>query len=169
MPSSTNPVIPIYSIVLASCSHPTLNSCVSHSCAHCLAVFPLTLLISPTNALLHDSIYKTPTMDVIKNVQISTLTIVLIVYLTSGHSNITLKLPNSNFWTSRNTLALIWNPTLPSIKATLCSKLTSKLPDTDYRNTWTHESRLVQLMSWSYCPNHLWILTSGWVVQCTNS
>src|SRR5882724_4622926 len=94
MSSSTDPIISIYSIVLASCSFLTPHSCVSHSSTHCLAVFHLTLPISLTNALLPDSIYKTLTMYVIQYVQISTLTIVFIVYSTSGHPDITL-----NFWT----------------------------------------------------------------------
>ena len=41
--------------------------------------------------------------------------------------------------------------------------------DTDYRNTWTCNSRLVQHMSWSHCPNPLQNLISSWIVQCTDS
>ena len=107
-------------------------------------------------------------MYVIQYVWISTLTIVFIVYSTSGHPNITLNFQTLISETSRNTLALIWNSTLSSIKAMLCSRLTSKLLDADYRNIWTHDSRLVQHMSWSHHPNPLWIPTSSWVVQCTN-
>src|SRR5882724_6624981 len=51
----------LFSISLTSCSCPSLHSCVSSSCIHCLAVFPLALLIS-TNALLPDPTYKTPAM-----------------------------------------------------------------------------------------------------------
>src|SRR5882724_1453421 len=83
-------LISVYSIVLTSCSCPTPHSCVSHSCTHCLAVFPLTLPISPTNAMSSDSIYKTPAMYDIPYVQISTLIIVFIVYSTSGHPEITM-------------------------------------------------------------------------------
>ena len=58
MLSSPNPVFSI-SMSLASCFLPSLHSCVSHSCTHHLAVFPLALLISLTYALFPDSIYKT--------------------------------------------------------------------------------------------------------------
>jgi len=46
MSSSADTIISVYSIVLSSCSCPTPHSCASHSCIHCLAVFPLTLPIS---------------------------------------------------------------------------------------------------------------------------
>ena len=48
----------LFSISLASCSCPSLHSCVSHSCIHCLAVFPLTSSISLTNALFPDSVIR---------------------------------------------------------------------------------------------------------------
>src|SRR5882724_8548095 len=59
MLSSPNPVFSI-SISLISCFLTSLHSCVSHSCIHHLAVFLLALLISLTNVLFPDSIYKTP-------------------------------------------------------------------------------------------------------------
>src|SRR5882724_834298 len=83
MLSSPDPVSH-YSISLISCSFPSLHSCVLHSCTHHLAVFPLTSLISLTNALFPDSIYKTLIDVCIQYVQILTLTIVLIVYSTSS-------------------------------------------------------------------------------------
>src|SRR5882724_330831 len=103
MSSSTDSKLSVYSIVLASCSCLTLHFCVSHSCTHCLAVFPLALLISQTNAMSSDSIYETPTMYVILYVQITTLIIVFIVYSTSGHFQHHFELPNSDFQTVGNT------------------------------------------------------------------
>jgi len=130
MSSITDPIISIYSIVLTSCSCLTPHSCVSHSCTHCLAVFLLVLPISLTNAQFPDSVYKTVTMYVIQYVWILILTIVFIVYSTSGHPNIIL-----NFWTLIPNIqkysSLIWNSMLSYIKAMFCSRLISELLDTD--------------------------------------
>ena len=114
-----------FSLSLVYCSSPTLPTCASHSCIHCLAVFLLTLLIFPFSHLLHfryphshifctsnilinamfpDSIYKTPFYVCIQHVQISTLILILIVYSTS--------LQTSKFWFPyfwRYTLAFIWS------------------------------------------------------------
>src|SRR5882724_4288901 len=69
--SSPDP-ISCYSLSLASCSCPTLHSCVS--CSH----FQYPQL----NALLLISVYKTPAYVCIRHVQISTLILVFIVYST---------------------------------------------------------------------------------------
>jgi len=79
----------LFSISLASCSCPSLHCCVSYLYALPCCVSSCTSDI-PTNALFPDSIYKTLFMYDIQYVQISMLIIVLIVYSTSGHSNITL-------------------------------------------------------------------------------
>src|SRR5882724_6132658 len=42
-----------FSLSLIYCSSLTLPTCASHSCTHCLAVFPLALLISPFSLLPH--------------------------------------------------------------------------------------------------------------------
>jgi len=42
-----------FSLSLVYCSSLTLPTCASHSCIHCLAVFPLTLPISPPSHLPH--------------------------------------------------------------------------------------------------------------------
>ena len=99
-PWGGNTVSSLFSITLVSCFCPSLHSCVSQSCTYCLAVFPLALPISPTNALFPESVYKTLFMYLIQYVQISTLIIVLIVYSTSGHSDITLNFqtPFLSFW-----------------------------------------------------------------------
>ena len=86
--SSPDPVSH-YKISLTSCFLQSLHSCVFHSCTHCLAVFPLEILISPTNALFPDSVYKTLIHVCIQYVWILTLTIVLIDYSAS-----------SSLWTS---------------------------------------------------------------------
>jgi len=57
-------------------------------------------------SMVSDSVYKTLTLYVF-DVQISTLIIVLIVYLTSGHFQHHSELLNSNFQTIGNTLALL--------------------------------------------------------------
>ena len=136
MPSSTDPNISVHSIVLTSCSCLTLHSCVFHSCTHCLAVFLLTVLISPTNVLSSDSIYNTPTTYVIWYVWISTLIIVFIVYSTSGHSWHHFELPNSNFWTAGNTLALL---------QTLCSPLLRLCWACWIKNEWVVNELCMQL------------------------
>src|SRR5882724_6878899 len=82
-----------FSLSLVYHSSPTLPTCASHSCIHCLAVFLLTLPISPLSHLLHfqysdqmftDSVYKTLLHVIIQHVLISIWTLILlIVYLTS--------------------------------------------------------------------------------------
>src|SRR5882724_2090256 len=81
---------PVYSISLASCSCPTLLSCVSPSCNIAFLCFLLTLTIPRPNALLPILVYKTPAYVCIRHVRISTLILVFIVY--STHSVI----PNSD-------------------------------------------------------------------------
>src|SRR5882724_10688112 len=46
-------LISTFSLSLVYCSSLTLPTCASHSCIHCLAVFPFTLPISPFLLLLH--------------------------------------------------------------------------------------------------------------------
>src|SRR5882724_4082627 len=83
----------IYSLGLIYCSSLTLPPCVSYSCMHCLAVYsfalllPLTLALSALllfliNAMFSDPIYKTPLHVIIQHFRISTLILILIVYLT---------------------------------------------------------------------------------------
>src|SRR5882672_8750446 len=92
--------IPAYLVPLRACAY----SRVLILCFLCYPVSPLpvhiTLLCSVPhfryphpNAMSLDSIYKTLIHVCIQHVQISTLTIVLIVYLTLGHSQTSL----SNF------------------------------------------------------------------------
>ena len=103
----SNPVLPIHVYITLLCS-------LSHT--HILQL----------PAMFSDSIYKTLYHVCIRHVRVLTLIIVLIVYLTSGHSNITLSIPNSinpklHLPYSRITLALIWP--LPSPLLRLCSVL----------------------------------------------
>jgi len=113
------------SISLTSCSCPSLHSCVSCSCVHCLAVFLLTLPISPTNALLPDSIYKTPLHVIIWHVRIATLVFILIVYSTSL---LTSELLNLRFQNSGN------KPV--NSRSTLALFLTTMLTSLDYAQFW---------------------------------
>src|SRR5882672_1500683 len=71
------------------CSDPVFPvlSCVSYPCNIALL---FKLLISPTLAMSLNSIYKTLIHVCIQHVRILTLTIVLIVYSTSGHSQTSL-------------------------------------------------------------------------------
>ena len=80
-------------------------------------------------------------MYVIQYVRILTLIIVLIVYLTlwslKHHSvNPGLQFPYFHKYSSFNLTSM-----LSSINFMLSSRLTSELPVTDYRNTWTHDSK----------------------------
>src|SRR5882672_1122353 len=101
-------LVPSPNLCMFPCSDPVFPvlSCVSYPCNIALL---FTLLISPTLAMSLNSIYKTLIHVCIRHVQISTLTIVLIVYSTFGHSQTSLrnfcKLPTL-FHASRN-LALI--------------------------------------------------------------
>jgi len=64
-----------------------------------------------------------------------------------------------NYW---EYFSFIINSMLISIKATLSSELTFKIPDTDYGNTQIHDSRVVQHMSWIHCLKPLQNPTSSW-------
>src|SRR5882724_12167831 len=81
---------PVYSLSLASCSCPTLLSCVSHSCSIAFLCSLLALRYPRPNALLPILVYKTPAYVCIQHVLILTLILVFIVY--STHSVI----PNSD-------------------------------------------------------------------------
>jgi len=136
------------SISIASCSCLSLHSVCLYSCKHCLCCVLSHTSDIPAICSLPDSIYKTLSMYVIWYVQILTLIIVLIVYSTLVHP--------TSLWTSELQLpdfqkysSSIINSTLLSIKAMLSSGLTSRLLNTDYRNTWMCDSRLVQCTSWA--------------------
>jgi len=147
MSSSTDPDISVYSIVLTLVPVLTLHSCVSHSCTHCLAVFwSHTSDIPLLMAMLSDSIYKT-----LNSVCISICSNIDFDYC--FHCLLNLWSFPTSLWTSELWFLNYWkyssfiiNSMLISIKAMLSSKLTSKLPDADYRNTQTHNSRLAQHM-----------------------
>ena len=132
MPSSTNPNISVYSIVLTSSSCPTPHSCVFHSCTHCLAVFPPTLPISLTNAMSFDSIIWDSyhvCYSICSNIDFDYCFHCLLDLWSLLTSLWTSELQFLNYW--KYSIFII-NSTLLPIKAMLSSKLTSKLPDTDY-------------------------------------
>ena len=125
-----------YSISFVSCFLLCLHSCVSHSYTHCLAVFPLTFPLSPTNALLSDSIYKTPSMYVCDMFKSQHLTIVLIVYSTSS-SLWTPKLWFPYFWNTLALFSLICSPLFGYAQVLINFQTSGHC----YWNTWTHDSR----------------------------
>src|SRR5882724_8764528 len=89
--SSPSPTLSlVYSLSLASCFCPTLLSCVSHSCNIAFLCSLSHFQYPQPNALFPILVYKTPAYVCIQHVQISTLILVFIVYLT--HSVI----PNSD-------------------------------------------------------------------------
>jgi len=118
---------------------------VSHSCIHCLTVFHLALPISPTNALFLKW-YIRLCSCMLFNMFKSWLWLLFSLStqpLVTQHHSVNPKLWLLNF---QNYSSFTLTSMLFSIKSMLSSRLISELPDADYTNTQTHDSRKAQHM-----------------------